>query len=378
MSQSSSQRPPEVSVDTLIGQAQQAISKARYSAALDLLRRAAHQAPEDADVRRLWAQTEEAARRHEAAVARHLAVVQKARQLEQLLERGDDRAEIRSRLQQALLDHGRHDALVAFEARLTRLEDVALERQAVELMAEARTRAESGDWRGALQMVEKSLRLSPSEEGEGLRARAHAELDHEAEGRHYHEAVEEARRDVDRLIGARELPRAGQRLRQAKEQLGGHQVFDELGQRIDKAKSDFHFRQRVEWAERRANEAERLIEEADRCARREAFDEAARRLEAARELDPSHPDLGEKLVKARQGNQRQLAAQQRSEAMALREAEIRNHLDALRLDAAADALRQATDTFGEPQRFAPLNNRLTRLREVENAVPAPTLTGDHG
>ena len=355
-------------VDALVGKAKDAISKASYATALELLQQVLQQAPEDREARRLLAQTTEASRRHQAAVDRYANGLEAARQIEEVLRQGDlDTA--RARLTAAQQAHRQHEALAAVEARLGEEEALAQQLLASDLADKARRLVESGDWQAALETATESQRLAPSSEANEVRDRAQAELDRLAERRHYRDALEEARGDVERLIEARELQRAGQRLLQATDQLGSHPAFDELGARIDKAKVEFRFRQRFEWAERRANEAARLVAEAELSSRRNAYQEAIERLQSAHRLDPSHPEIEGKLESARAARRQQIAEQQRGEALERCLAEVKSHLDALRLEAAEQTILRGTETFGEPRRFAPLSTRLARLREAERSDP---------
>ncbi len=356
----------DASVDTLVGQAKEAISKADYAAALALLRQAVQLAPDDREAGLMLAQTEEASRRHRAAVERYQAVIEKARRVSQLLEQGELKA-ARDELREAEIEHGQQEAFASLDQQLTTREAAAQQARATQLAEVARSLLAAEDWRGALDAANRSLRLVPDGEVREVRDRARAEIERRAEQQHYLSAVEEAQGDVERLLEARELPRAGQRLREAIDQLGNHQAFAGLSDQIDKAKSDLRFRQRVEWAERRANEAERLIAEADRLSRAGSFDEAVGRLEAARELDPSHPDLETKTAVATAAASRQQAERQRAEALRTSLAAIASHLDALRLDTAEEAIRKAAKDFAEPSRIAPLQTRLDRLREVERS-----------
>ncbi len=354
------------SITALLGEAQRAISKARYDAALELLEQAALLAPEDAEVRQLLVQTERASQRHHAALERHQAAISWGRKIEQLIA-ADELEAARAQLREAGLELGRHDAFSALEERLAEREDAARHSLAVELAGKARALLDAGDRRGALKIAEQSLRFAPVPEAEEIRAQARAELDSEAVQRQYRQAIADAVDDVERLLGARELARAGQRLRQATDQLGSHESFDELGRRVDRAKSDLQFRQRVEWAERRAKEAEGLILEAARLSLKGSYGKAVEQLAAARELDPSHPDVDDRLETARTAHRRQLAQRQRAEELARRVAEIRSHLDALRLDQADQAIHQCMHEYGEPERFAPLATRLEGLREAERS-----------
>ncbi len=364
----------EATPDAWVGQAKEAISKADYSTALELLRKAVAAAPDDAEARQLLAQTEDASRRHQAAVARYGQILETVRQIETLIDRGELGA-ARSQLQAATRQHGQQDPLSTLEQRLATVEANSRQQQATELTAEARQLIAAGDWNRALATARESLRLQPADEARRLITQAQTELDRLAEQHHFQAATQEAQRDVERLIEARELARAGQRLRQAIDDLGNLHIFAELGSRIDKAKADVSFRQRVEWAERRANEAEGLIAEAARLSRRDAFEDAVRRLEAAHQLDPSHPDLEQHLATARAALKKQVAERQRADAIAARQSTIRSHLDALRLDEAAEAIRQASKEFAEPQHFAAEQTRLERLREVERSGRTPPVPG---
>ncbi len=366
----SASRPP--SVAALFEEAQRAISKARYDAALELLEQAALLAPEDGEVAQLLAQTERASRRRQAAVERHRAAVDRARGIAALIER-DQLETARAQLREAGVELGRHEALLALEQPLAERERAKRRRQASELAGKASTLADAGDWQGALKVAGQSLRLAPNPEAEEIRDRAGAELDRQAEQQQYSRALDTAAGEVERLLEARELAGAGERLRQAIDQLGNHRAFDELDRRINRAKSDLQFRRRVNWAERRANEAEGLISDAARLSLKGSYRQAVDRLEAARELDPSHPDLDDKLKNARAALERQQARRRRTDELARSVAEVRSHLDALRLDDAEQAIRRASEEYGEPERFTSLATRLRHLREVEHsgqALPA--------
>ncbi len=360
----SADRPP--SVAALLGEAQRAISTARYDAALELLQQATLLAPEDGEVRQLRLQTERAAGRHRAAQERHRLATSWGRKIEPLIEDGDLET-ARVQLHEAGIELGRHEVLAALEGRLAEREEAARRGLAVELAAKARDLLDAGDHRGALKVAEQSLRFAPVAEAREIREEARTELDREAEQQQYQQAVVDAAGDVERLLGAREPARAGQRLRQAIDQLGNHQSFEELVQRIDRAKSDLQFRQRVEWAERRSREADGLVAEASRLSLKGAYREAVELLEKARELDPSRPDLDDRLDTARKARQRQMAQRRRAEEIGHRVAEIRSHLESLRLDEAEAAIRECTRDYGEPERFAPLLTRLERLRDVERS-----------
>ncbi len=355
------------SVVALLGEAQRAINTARYDAALELLQQAAMLAPEDVEVRQLLTQTERASQRHHAALARHQAATSWAQKIAALID-AEELEAARSQLREAGLELGKHDAFSALEDRLAEREDAARHSLASELAAKSRALLDSGDRGGALKVAEQSLRFAPTTEARDIRERISAELDREAGEQQYRQAVTEAADDVERLLGARELARAGERLHQAINQLGSHQRFEELGQQVDRAKADLRFRQRVEWAERRSKEADGLMKEAGRLSLKGAYSEAVERLEKARELDPSHPDLDERLETARAALGRQLEERRRAEELSRRMTEIRSHLDGLRLDEAEKAIRQTTQDYGEPERVAPLVTRLQRLREAERSA----------
>ncbi len=357
------------SVAALLDEARRAISKARYAAALELLEQAALLAPDDAEIGQLLAQTERASRRHQAAVERHRTALDWVRKIEALIER-DELEAAGTRLREAGVELGGHEALTALEKRIAERRHARSQAQAFELAAEASNLIDGGDWQGALRVAGESLRLTPNPRAKEIRDRAKTELDRQAEQQQYQQALDQAANDIERLLEAREPAGAGQRLRQAIDQLGNHQTFDQLSHRIDRAKSDLRFRQRVDWAERRANEAEDLIAEAARMSLKGSYGQAVDRLEAARKLDPSHPDLDDKLGIARAALERQLERQQRAEELARRIAEINSHLESLRLDDAEQAINKATEEYGEPGRFAALATRLRRLREVERGGQA--------
>ncbi len=365
-------RPP--SVAALLDEARRAISKARYDAALELLEQAALLAPEDGEVVQLLAQTEKASRRHQAAAERHQAALDWARRIEALIER-DELETARAQLREAGVELGKHEALSALEAPLAEREHARRHSLASELAGKARALLDASEWQDALNVAEQSLRLAAMPETEEIRDRAGIELARQAEQRRHSQALEAAAAEVERLLETGKLAGAGQRLRQAIERLGNHQTFEELGRRIERAQSDLQFRQRVRWAERRANEAEGLISEATRLSLKGSYRQAVDRLQAARQLDPSHPDLDDKLETARAALQRQLARQQRAEGLARRVAEVSSHLEALRLDDAEQTIRQASEEYGEPERFTALATRLRHLREVETSGRAQPAAG---
>lgn len=360
----------DTSVDALVGQAKEAISRADYQVALASLRQAVQLDPDDREAARLLAQTEEASRRHLAAVERYRAVLEVARRISRSIEQGE-LADAREQLRAAELEHGQQEAFDEVGEQLAQHEAAARRVQAARLAETARSLLAAEDWQGALDAANRSLELDPAGDLRELREKARSELARQAEHELYTSAVFEARGDVERLLEARELVRAGQRLRQAIDQLGEHPAFAGLSDRIDKAKSDFSFRQRVEWAERRAKEAEGLIAEADRLHRAGSFDGAARQLAAARRLDPSHPELESKIEAVQAAARRRDAERQRDRELTARLAEIASHLDALRLDEAERAIRETRAEFDATARLAALGTRLAHLREVERSGRDP-------
>jgi len=359
-------RPPEA--EELVQEAEALIRTAGYGAAMTALRQAADLAPSDEEIRRLLAQTEKAASRQQTAIGRNQAVVAAAGEIEVLLGAGD-LAAARRRLQAVGVEHRGHSALTKIRERLRKLEEKDQERRSQEHLAQARTLLEKANWHGAQQEAERILRRDPENQAaREIYSQARLQLDEEQKRRHFREAAAAARHDIERLIGARELAQAARRLEQAVDTLGDSQDFAELARSIDKARSDMQFRQRVEWAERRSNEASRLMQEAASLSLRGEVGGAIERLRAAHELDPSHPAIEDNLKVATVALERQLADRKRNEAMAARSAQIRSQLEAMHLDLAAGSLELARDEFGDEERFRPLERRLAQLREAEHAT----------
>ncbi len=300
----------------LVRQAQKEIHKADYRSALGALKRALGLKPDDRETQVLLAETEAAERRHRQAVEREQAVLEKAREIGGLLERGELAAS-RAELETAGIEHGKHAALTTLWQRLDELEGQARRRRVEELAGRAESLLEAGNLQGAREEAARVLRLDPGHRGaRRIAETARTNLEREAGRRHHQQAVEAARHDVERLIAASELPQASRRVRQAIDELGREEVFSELEGQLGKARDDLQFRQRIEWAERRANEAAGLIEEAALLSLKGAYGEAIERLEAARHLDPSHPEIDGRLETAALARERQLAERRRAKERA--------------------------------------------------------------
>ena len=352
-------------VDALVRHAQEETHRANYERALDLLRRALELRPGDASLLELLEKTDKAAARHSAAQARHRAILSAAADIGQLLEQRQ-LTTARARLQEAGIEFGRHNALVALQEQLAAFEVEATEHQVQALEQRMTSLAEAGNWRGLRQEAEQLLRLVPDHaKGQDLLQEARQQIDRQESQRHYRTALETAKQDIERLLGAKEVHRAAQRLQEAVGSLGGDPAFDALQERIHRARSDLQFRQRVEWAERRANEAEGLIQEANRFSLQGSFDDAVQRLEAAQELDPSHPDIPDKLATAYAARDRQQQERQRSEALTANLHAIQGHLDALRIDQAGLLIAQTRREYDAEESLAPLLQRFERLRAAE-------------
>ncbi|MEM9556153.1 MAG: hypothetical protein AAGC60_17985 [Acidobacteriota bacterium] len=360
-------RRPEV--EARVGVARDRLQTADYPGALEALQAARALAPDDAEVRALLERTEKAAVRHAEALERQQAVVDAVDEVRLRLHAGDATG-ARDRLREAAALHGRHDAFERLQEEVGQA--LAAERlaRARKHRQEARQRFEAEDWRGAVDQARRALVLEPGEAtAESLRQRAQAELDRLEGARVHEQAVAEAVADVERLITAHELPRARRRLREAIDQLGEVPALQELAGRIDDETKDHRFRQRVEWAERRANEAESLIAEAGRRSLGGDFAGAVERLERARELDPSHPEIDERLATAREALARHRADDARVAERKAATLRISGLLDALELDLADGMLRQALRKFGQDERLTALGVRLAELRRAEAETP---------
>ncbi|MEO1086375.1 MAG: hypothetical protein AAFY88_19230, partial [Acidobacteriota bacterium] len=281
----------------------------------------------------------------------------------------------RLRLRAAREEYGRQKTFDDLEEKLVDLVEVAQTRSAGEHLARARDAAARGDWNGALNQAELALTLAPGHaEAEDLRTRARGQLAARASDAQRQRSLDEARGDVERLMAAGELARADQRLQQAVDTLGREPAFAKLGAAIDQAKKDQDFKRRFEWRERRAKEAEGLIQEATRLALGGDFENAVRRLETARELDPTHPEIDQKLETNRVALERHSKEQARAAALERTITDIRGHLDGLRLDDAAQGLAAVRAELRDDPRFVRLEERLAGLREANTAagiLPTP-------
>ena len=351
----------------LLSHAQSEVQRASYDTALEALRRAAALRPGDPTIEARLEQTERAAERHAAALGRSQAAQEAAETIGFLLDQGDLEG-ARVRLREAGVTHGRHAVFDNLGQRLVELESQAKRRHREELLARCRQLFEAGNWRGVLQEAERLLRLDPeSADARELWTRARAEVEKLESRRQRDQALETAQGDVERLIAAGELVSANHRLQTAIQELGREDVFVELGKQLDRARSDLKFRQRVEWAERRANEAERLLQEAQRLTLQGSLAEAAQSLERAQSLDPSHPEIPDRLAAAYGALDRQDTERQRAEAVTGRIQTMSQMLDALRLTEAEALLQRTRDELGPDDRLFPLAQRLARLRRGERA-----------
>ena len=365
-------------VADLTQRARQEMDRANYDEALTLLRQALGLRPTDADLQGLLEQTEKAAARHSAAQAKHRAVLDVAAEIGRLID-AQQVHDARARLQEAGIEFGRHNAWIQLQQRLDQLESQQAAHRVHEIEQRVESLFQAGNWRGVLHESELLLRLAPDHaRGRQLRLEAQGQIEREESRRHHRSAIEEARQNIDRLISARELQRASQKLQEAVHALGQDPAFEELQQRIHQARSDLQFRKRVEWAERRANEAERLIQEANRLSLQGSFADAIQRLESAQELDPSHPDIPDKLATAYAARDRQQEERQRFEALAAQLHDVQGHLDALRLDTAANLIESIRQEHDAEDRLAPLDERLAKLRAAERASARLRQLGDDG
>ena len=361
-------------LEGLMESAQERVRAADYPAALELLRRAVSLAPENQDIRATLERTEKAAERHALALERQQKMAAAANEVSLLLDAGDLQT-ARARLQTARGEFGRQKPYDDLEARLHRLVEEAQAKSAEQHLERARVAAARQDWHGALNQAELALTLAPGHvEAAQLRRQAREQLEAAASADQRRSSLQEARDDIERLIGAGELARADESLQQAIDKLGREPLFVELAESIDKAKKDLDFKRRFEWRERRAKEAEALIAEGTRRALGGDFETAVAKLEAARELDPTHPDLEEKLATHRSALVRQqMEGEQAAEIDGLL-ATIRSHLEALRLDDAATLIATVRRKAGDDMRLTRLEQRLAGLREAEDqaqVLPTP-------
>jgi tetratricopeptide (TPR) repeat protein len=368
-------------VDELIRQAQHSIREAEYDSALEILERARTLRPEDGRIPGLVEQAHKAAQRHAEARHRQEAGVQATREIEELI-RGGKLTEARNRFDRARAELGHQPRFDELEAKLVAALEGSKKTDAEKHLQEARQKLLADDVSGALAELGRCLDLEPENaEAQALRERLKARAG-EAEGRRQqNEDVQKVVDHVERLMASGQLVRADERLRQGMDQLGQQEVFDSLAETIDAAKKERDFRQRIEWAERRANEAEDLLEEAARVSFGSDFAAAIELLERAQKLDPSHPEIEGKLETARTAFERQ--RKQETDAQAQRQAldVIAGYLDALRLDAADLALKRVEERFGTSGRLEALRHRLDGLRQAESGaglLPTPDSLGKLG
>ncbi len=349
----------------LVARARAEMAEANYEAAVDSLQRARALDPADPELAGFLQRAEKALERQRESVVRSRAIHEIGREIEAQLQNGD-LARARQELHDAGVKFGRQPILVALESRLDELENDLRRQQARQGIDRARTRFEAQDWRGALQAAAEVLRLQPGNHiAKELQKQARAHLERREGQKQRQEALETAQDDVERLIAARELGQAAARLREVRESLGHEPVFDQLQQRIDRARSDLQFRQRIEWAERRAKEAERLIQEASSLSLQGEYETAVERLESARELDPSHPDLADLLAAADTALEKQQERRQRSATLATYQQKAGLLLDQVRLDEAEEVLQSAAEELPEARELESLRHRLERMRAAQ-------------
>ena len=359
-------RPPQAT--TLVTQAEQLIQKADYAAALEALGKAHRLAPKDEEILRLEGQTRKALERQQVAIERNRALGEASREIGLLLDSGD-LAAARRRLQSIGMEHGGHSGLATLRQRLGQLEREAQARQALDARKQAQALFEAGDWEAAASAAEALLRANP--EDAEMRDIYHHSREHTQEKARQQQREADIRRaqdDVERLLKAHEVAQASRRLEQAVHSLGKNPLFDELAQKIHSAGADVGLRRRIEWAERRANEAERLQQEASRLSLQGEYAQAVQHLQQAVELDPSHPELKERLAAATAKLEQHRKAQERRDAIQAWADRIRQQLDGMTLEAARQTLQQARRKFGDEKAFEPLARKLERLREAERTT----------
>lgn len=370
--------PPPAQIEGWIAEAQQLMRAANYDGALDLLGRALQVAPHDESLQRHHQLTEKAAQRHRAAVEREQEIVQDRRRIETLLQKGE-LGDARQALREAVLEHGRHPSFEELQLRLDELLLAQKKAEADELLGDARFAYQNGDWQQAIAAAEACLSLAQDAlaadyaEAAELRQKAQLQLTQLGREKMQREAFEAAARDVERLLAGRELQPAAARLAQAIQRLGHHPSFEQLQKRIDAAKSEQQFQLRHDWAERRARELEALIQDSVRASLANDFQRSVEKLEAAKKLEPEHPELESKLEVARGLLEKQRSEQRKAADLAGLLEDLRGHLDALALDKAELLLQRASGRYPDAaDRFAPLRQRLSLLREAESAAILPT------
>ncbi|MEM1201900.1 MAG: hypothetical protein AAGN66_01575 [Acidobacteriota bacterium] len=364
----------ESPADPLVNEARGYIQSASYEEAVSRLRWALQIDPRHTEAAELLDRTEKAASRLALAQRREQAVADAARAARAAMAEGNLQL-ARQTLLASSSEHGRHPELDAVQGELESKLRQDRRAEASRHAGLATELFERRDWRGALHQAQQALALDGDlEAAAAVEANARRELDRLEGERQHAAAIEDARVDVERLIGAGELRRAAQRLGAAVDRFGALAVFTELGGQLDAAKKDLDLRKRIEWAERRANEAEALVRESARVALGGDFGAAVANLEQAQKLDPSHPELEERLATARAAFARHEGERRQEEALRGALTEVRQHLEGLRLPAAAEALRRARERFGDDRRFAALEARLARQREAEQSagiLPTP-------
>lgn len=368
-------------IDSLVQASQERIRVADYEGAMLPLRQALAMAPGDPGLETLVAQTEKAAARHAAAVERQNALMKATREIEALLSRADLPA-ARYRLDQARSEHGRQSVFdeieLKLQARLTEQQQV----KAREHADRAKALRAQEDWHGAFHQADQALTLDPDlADAARLRDEARTQIERLEGQRHLHETVEAAGRDVERLIEAGEVVRAERRLAEASELLGTHVVFSALAQRLDNAKKSQDIKRRSEWAERRANEAEALVQEAARQALGGHFEHALEKLAAAQQMDPDLADLESRRRDYRAALDRRRAQEERTKAMDSATRRTAAALDALHLDDAREMIRTGREQFGDHRRWDALQTRLDGLAQAEQEaedLPTPERLPSYG
>ncbi|MEM6795554.1 MAG: hypothetical protein AAF725_16365 [Acidobacteriota bacterium] len=360
-------------VDSWVRTSQEAIRVADYQRALAALRQAVAVSPQDAELGGLLERTEKAAERHAQTLERQQAASRSAGEIAALLEAGDLQA-AREALLQARREHGRDSRFDVLEEQLGERVERAQRQSAEQHVARARQLLEEGDWRGALHQADLAHTLAPGHpEAAEVRERASARIADRDSRDQRQAALEEVEGDVERLIAAGEMSRADERLEQARELLGRDPLFERLTESLDEAKKDQEFRRRIEWRERRAKEAEALVQEAERLAQAGEYSAALQRLETAEELDPTQPGLAERVTAYRASLALHLEEKARADRLDQAVAGVAAHLDAMRLDEAARALRLCRSRFAPDPRFDALEKRLQGLEEAEvDVLPTPS------
>lgn len=364
-------------VETVMERARQEAARANYPAALDLLRRALVQAPENGDLRETLHQMTAAALRHESAVERNQAVDAVARDVEQCLTRGDFETAGRA-LQDAVLKFGRHNTLIRLQERLEQVRKQAELEQTVAYVDQGRAHLDNKRWREAMVEAERVLRRDPSNAGaRTIHKQAKAALEKEAAHQDHQNAIQQAADNVERLVTANEFANAGAALRQAMDRFGPHPRFDDLRQRLSNAQAELQKQQRLEWAQRRINEAEGLVKEAGRLSLQGKYDLAIERLKQAQELNPDHPEVAVQLSAAQTAREKAQAERQRAQRVQEIKQRIRNLLDDLQLDEAEALLQTAQRQIGEDPQLQALQTRFERLRDAEQTTGnRPQVRGD--